>query len=78
MSKQVSDTWQQLDGLDPDTAQAAGWWADSIEWSPSLGSRMDLWNPKGQLVAWGWSPSRLNVADMVRASQAAYAKVRAS
>lgn len=75
MSKQkTSDTWKQLDGLDADTAEAQGWWAESIESSPTLGHRMDLYNPKGHLVAWGWSPTRLGVADTVRRAKLAYTK----
>ncbi len=72
---QTSDTWKQLDGLNGDTAEAAGWFAESSENSPTLGYRMELRNPKGQLVAWGWSPTRLNFADTVRRAQVAYSLV---
>lgn len=76
MSTQLSDTWKQLDGLNADTAEDAGWYAESIEKSPTLGYRMQLINPNGALVALGWSPSRLGTADTVRTAQAAYGQTQ--
>lgn len=76
--QRTSITWKQLDRLDADTCASQGWFAESVERSPALGYRMQLRNPAGELVAWGWSTARMDTASTVLKAQAAYAKVRVS
>ena len=75
MKKQrMSDTWEQLVGLDADQAEAQGWFIRPRWYSPQEGWAVDLINPKGELVAWGHRPFVGNVRDVIQQAQVAYQK----
>lgn len=67
--QQMLKSWKQIAKLNPDTAEAAGWHVDSIEYSPTLGHRVNIWTPTGDLGAWGYLPAAPTVAEAIRIAQ---------
>lgn len=67
--QQIPSSWKKIAKLDPDTAEAAGWYVQSVAAMQDGTHEIHIIAPDGSLGAWGYAPHRPTVAEAIRRAQ---------